>query len=173
MSVSPLHSFVRMADDEIPEFLAGPHHLTVCTANHDGTIHAVAMYYGFIGEHLAFQTKVKSQKIQNLRRDYRLTCMVRQGLEGDEIRGVQIVGRGEIVEDEQTVEHLIAAVRSRYTGPPGPHEDIEELVARSARNRVAVKVHVDRMASWSSLRSRRPPSRSEDGVRIRRTGPLG
>jgi PPOX class probable F420-dependent enzyme len=137
-----------MSDEEITEFLSEPNHLTACTVNHDGTIHAVAMFYGFLGADLAFQTKAKSQKIQNLRRDPRLTCLIEGGTVYSELRGVELVGKGELIEEEAQLKDLITTVRGRYIGPPSDDEDLDAIVERSARNRVVVKLHVDRVVSW-------------------------
>ena len=48
---------VRMSDDEIAEFLGRRNSMTMCTINHDGSIHAVAMWYGFLGDAIAHPTR--------------------------------------------------------------------------------------------------------------------
>jgi PPOX class probable F420-dependent enzyme len=135
-----------MTNAEIDEFLSAPNHLTACTINHDGSIHAVAMFYGFLDGTLAFQTKGKSQKILNLRRDPRLTCLVEGGSAYSELRGVELVGRGEIVEEQAPLLELIIDVRRRYVGPYTNEQRSD--VERTAKNRVVVKLHVDRVVSW-------------------------
>jgi len=37
-----------LTQEEIDEFLAGWHTMSCATMNHDGTIHLVAMWYGFL-----------------------------------------------------------------------------------------------------------------------------
>ena len=39
---------IKMSQGEIDEFLTGRHSMSMCTINHDGSIHAVAMWYGFL-----------------------------------------------------------------------------------------------------------------------------
>ena len=39
---------IKMSEAEVDEFLAERHTMTLCSINHDGTIHAVAMWYGFL-----------------------------------------------------------------------------------------------------------------------------
>jgi hypothetical protein len=39
---------IKMSQEEIDEFLAGWHTMNCATMNHDGTIHLVAMWYGFL-----------------------------------------------------------------------------------------------------------------------------
>jgi hypothetical protein len=43
--------------------------MTMCSIGPDGSIHAVAMWYGFLDGCVTVETKAKSQKVQNLRRD--------------------------------------------------------------------------------------------------------
>src|SRR5262245_23589865 len=92
-------SQIKMTPEEIEEFLGGVHTLNCATVNHDGTIHLVAMWYGFLEGCPALETKAKSQKVANLRRNPQITCLVEEGTSYDELRGVEIVGHAEIVDD--------------------------------------------------------------------------
>src|SRR5262249_61509602 len=75
MSISPeraghginQRALIRMSSEEVDAYLRQPHTMVMCTINRDSTIHAVAMYYGFLEGCVAFETKTKSQKVQNLR----------------------------------------------------------------------------------------------------------
>src|SRR5690606_1942005 len=78
---------IRMTDDEVRAFLAGRHTMNVATMNHDGTIHLVAMWYGFVGDDTAFWTYGKSQKIRNLERNPQITCLVEAGERYEELQG--------------------------------------------------------------------------------------
>ena len=66
--------------------------MTMSTISGDGSIHSVAMWYGFLEGAVAFETKTKAQKVVNLRRDPRLTCLVEAGDTYDQLRGVTLVG---------------------------------------------------------------------------------
>ena len=57
---------IKMTAEEVEAFLHEGRAMTMCTINHDGTIHAVAMWYGFVDGLVAVETKAKSQKAQNL-----------------------------------------------------------------------------------------------------------
>ncbi|MHB1923724.1 MAG: pyridoxamine 5'-phosphate oxidase family protein, partial [Acidimicrobiales bacterium] len=108
---------IRMTPEEIDDFLAGRRVASLCSINHDGTIHAVAMWYGFLEGAMAFETKAKSQKVQNLRRNPTITCMVEDGDTYDQLRGVELVGRAEIVDDPERLWALGVSVWERYNGP--------------------------------------------------------
>ena len=60
---------IKMTQDEVDEFLQGRHSMSIATINHDGSIHLVAMWYGFLEGAIAIETKAKSQKVLNLRRN--------------------------------------------------------------------------------------------------------
>ena len=71
---------IKMTTEEIDAFLNERRVATMCTTNADGSIHAVAMWYGFVDGCLAFETKLKSQKVANLRRNPNLTVALEDGL---------------------------------------------------------------------------------------------
>ena len=90
---------IQMTPDEVDAFLAERRPMTMCSLSRDGSIHAVAMWYGFLDGCVTVETKAKSQKVQNLRRDPRLTLLFEDGDYYEELRGVELVGRAEIVDD--------------------------------------------------------------------------
>ena len=70
---------IKMTDDEIRQFLREQKVMNIATINPDGNVHLVAMWYAFRGDNPAFETFAKSQKVQNLRRDPRITALVEDG----------------------------------------------------------------------------------------------
>ena len=135
-----------MTDGEIAAFLQEPHHLHVATIGRDGQPHLVAMWYGFLEGAPALWTYARSQKVVNLRRDPRLTCMIESGLDYDELKGVELVGRATIFDDQETVLAVGASVFDRYRGP-FTDED-HALLARMSAKRVAVRIDASRVVSW-------------------------
>jgi PPOX class probable F420-dependent enzyme len=108
--------------------------------------HVVAMWYGVIDGDIWFETKAKSQKAQNLRRDDRLVCLIEDGLTYDTLRGVSLEGRAEIVDDPEALWRVGVNVWERYTGPYT--DEARPLVEFMLHNRVAVRLRVDRTRSW-------------------------
>jgi PPOX class probable F420-dependent enzyme len=138
---------IKMTQDEVDEFLQGRHTMSIATVNHDGSIHLVAMWYGFLEGAIAIETKAKSQKVLNLRRNPQMTVLVEDGESYDELRGVELVGRGEIVEDPERMFELGISVFERYQG--GKYtEEMRPFVEVMLNKRVVVKLHVDRIVSW-------------------------
>jgi PPOX class probable F420-dependent enzyme len=147
---------IRMSDAEIADFLHGRHSMTMCTLNPDGSIHAVAMWYGFVGDKIAFETKRKSQKIKNLQRDPRITCLVEDGETYEELRGVSIVGTASIVEDPDLVWEAGVSVFERYQGTYT--EEMKPFVEVMLHNRYVVTVDPVKTVSWDHRKLGLPPT---------------
>jgi len=139
-------NLIRMNDEEIRAFLEEQHTLQVATIDHDGWPHLIAMWYVLIDDQVVFWTYAKSQKIVNLRRDDRLTCLVETGERYDELRGVQIKGRAIISDDRETIQRIGEAIWERYTGPL--NDTTRQMVEAQAAKRVVVFVKPVEIVSW-------------------------
>jgi PPOX class probable F420-dependent enzyme len=137
---------IRMTEQEVDEFLLGRHTMSLATINHDSSVHLVAMWYGFLEGCVAIETKTKSQKVRNLRRDPRMTCMVEDGDSYEELRGVELVGTAEIVEEPERMWEMGVNLFERYQGTYT--EEMRPFVEAMLHKRVVVKLHVDRVVSW-------------------------
>lgn len=144
---------IGMSDQEVDQFTRLRHTATVCSVNHDGTIHAVAMWYGFAAGRIAFHTKAKSQKALNLARNPSMTFLVEDGRAYDELRGVELVGRAVVVDDPGERSELAASVLQRYfdAGPQVP----DAMIERSLHNRVVIALDVKRVVSWDHRKLKR------------------
>ncbi len=139
-------SEITMTADEIEAFLVEQKVATMATMHPDGSIHAVAMWYGFLDGVLTVETKAKSQKVQNLRRDPRITFLVEAGERYEELRGVEIVGRARIIDDPEAIWTLGLSVWERYMGP---YDDSKrDALAAMLSKRVLVSPEVTRVVSW-------------------------
>ena len=137
---------IRMTDAEVAEFIRRSRTATLATIGPSGVPHVVAMWYGVLDGVILFETKAKSQKVQNLRRDDRLTCMIEDGLTYDTLRGVSIEGRGAILDDPEAIWAVGVSVWERYHGPYS--DEVKPLVEYMMRKRIVIRVEVDRVRSW-------------------------
>ncbi|MGY1944456.1 PPOX class F420-dependent oxidoreductase [Nocardia asiatica] len=137
---------IVMSDTEITEFLQRSRIATLATIGPKGTPHLTAMWYALIDGEIWFETKAKSQKAVNLRRDPRVTCMVEAGRTYDQLRGVSIEGRAEIIEDAEKLFAVGVSVWERYNGPYS--EQVRPMVEAMLHKRVAVRVVPERLRSW-------------------------
>src|SRR5260221_11369534 len=94
---------ITMTDAECAEFIEQERTATVATMGPAGFPHLVAMWYGVIDGQIWLETKSKSQKVVNLRRDDRITCLIEDGQTYDTLRGVSLGGLGVIGEDPEPV----------------------------------------------------------------------
>jgi PPOX class probable F420-dependent enzyme len=139
---------IRMTAGEIEAFLAARRTMHVATHNRDGTIHLVAMWYGFLpGGGAGFATFSRSQKVRNLQRDPRISALVQAGELYEELRGVQLSGTAEVTQDESVLLPLARSVVGRYLVLADPEEEAA-AVEGLARNRAAVLINVDKVVSW-------------------------
>ncbi|OZE94804.1 pyridoxamine 5'-phosphate oxidase family protein [Rhodococcoides fascians] len=137
---------ITMTDDEIATFLDRSRIANLATIGRDGTPHLVAMWYALVDGEIWFETKAKSQKAVNLRRDARVTVLVEDGLTYDALRGVSIEGRAEIVDDADAITKVGISVWERYTGPYS--EKVRPFVDQMMNKRIAVRIVSDRVRSW-------------------------
>ncbi|MFC9998128.1 pyridoxamine 5'-phosphate oxidase family protein [Nocardia sp. NPDC127526] len=137
---------IVMSDQEITEFLERSRIATMATVGASGRPHLIAMWYGLINGEIWFETKAKSQKAVNLRRDPRITVMVEAGDTYDQLRGVSIEGRAEIVDDPEALFQVGISVWERYTGPYS--EEAKPFVEAMLNKRVAIRVVPERVRSW-------------------------
>jgi PPOX class probable F420-dependent enzyme len=137
---------ITMSESETATFLERSRIANLATIGRDGRPHLVAMWYALIDGDVWFETKSKSQKAVNLRRDSRVTILVEDGLTYDTLRGVSIEGRAEIVDDPASIRRVGISVWERYTGPYS--DDVAPLVDQMMNKRIAVRIAVDRVRSW-------------------------
>jgi PPOX class probable F420-dependent enzyme len=137
-----------MTPDEIRRFLGEEKKLQVATVNPDGSPHLTTLFYVLDGDRIAFWTYASSQKIKNLERDPRISCLVEDGEDYFELRGVSITGRAELVREEDRIREIGTAVASRMVNGADLGEIGAAEVERQVRKRVGVLVTPTRVASW-------------------------
>jgi PPOX class probable F420-dependent enzyme len=139
---------VRMSEEEIAQFLDRSRVLTLATLDAAGKPHLTAMWFGHIDGTIYFETKSKSQKAVNLRRDPTLTCMAEAGDTYDQLRGVAIEGTAHLIEDTDDEEYWKAGIDiyERYVGPYSP--EVRPFVEAMMNNRIVVRVEPTRVRSW-------------------------
>jgi hypothetical protein len=135
---------VQMSSAEVAEFLAGSRKVQMATLNPDGSVHLVTMFYAMVDERIAFWTYRTSQKALNLARDPRITCLVEDGTDYFELRGVQVIGAVRCIED---LPGVLAIGRLIASGM-GTGAALEEYVTHAARKRHAYIVEPRRIISW-------------------------
>ena len=148
---------IAMTPAEVDAFVAERRPMTMCSLSPDGSIHAVAMWYGFVDGLVTVETKAKSQKAKNLRRDPHLTLLFEDGDYYEELRGVELVGQAEIIEDPERLWSLGVSVFERYYAPFT--EELRPFIETMLHKRVGIALHVERTVSWDHRKLGLPSTR--------------
>jgi PPOX class probable F420-dependent enzyme len=137
---------IRMTDDEVAAFVEESRTATLATVGPTGMPHLVAMWYAVVDGTICFETKVKSQKVRNLLRDERVTCLIEDGDTYDTLRGVSFEGRGVVIDEPEMNLRVGISVWERYYGPYTDEQ--RPFVEAMMNKRVVVRVEVARARSW-------------------------
>jgi nitroimidazol reductase NimA-like FMN-containing flavoprotein (pyridoxamine 5'-phosphate oxidase superfamily) len=86
-----------MSPEEVDAFLCGEHTCRVATVGADGAPHVAPLWFVWDGAALWLHSLVRSQRWTDLIRNPRVAVVVDAGTDYAELRGVQLVGRAEVV----------------------------------------------------------------------------
>jgi PPOX class probable F420-dependent enzyme len=137
---------VAMSDDEMWSFIEKQKTVQVATINRDGTPHLVPLWFALVDGDIVLETFTKSQKVKNLQRDPRLTVLFESGERYEELRGVTLYARAELVQEVERVHQLHMAVLRRNTDYSD--ELLEEVTRGMAHKKTAVLIKPQRRFSW-------------------------
>ena len=137
---------IVMTDDEITDFVARSRTGTMATIGAGGQPHLVAMWYAVLEGEIWVETKIKSQKVVNIRRNPRVSFMIEDVMTYDSLAGVSFEGVAEIHDDPDTIFAVGVSVWERYNGPYT--DDLKPAVDMMMNKRVAVRIVTDRIRSW-------------------------
>jgi len=135
-----------MSEDEIGDFVDNSRTGTLATVGPDGQPHLTAMWYAVVDGEIWLETKAKSQKAVNLKRDPRVSFLIEDGQTYDTLRGVSFEGVAEIVDDPDTIFRVGISVWERYTGPYT--DEVKPFVDQMMNKRIAVRIVTRRTRSW-------------------------
>ncbi|MGH3734101.1 MAG: pyridoxamine 5'-phosphate oxidase family protein [Micromonosporaceae bacterium] len=140
----------RMSAGEVEAFIAERKTLMVASLDRDGAPHLVPMWFAVRDGEIVFWTYRRSQKVLNLRRDPRLSCLVEAGESYGELRGVSMRGTATIVDDPDAVRRMGETIVLRYAGPldDAARQAVAAAVAARAPKRVGVIFRPDHTATW-------------------------
>lgn len=148
-------SQIVMSQEEITDFVARSRTGTMATVGAGGQPHLVAMWYGIVDGDIWVETKAKSQKAVNIRRDPRVSFMIEDGMTYDSLVGVSFEGVAEIHDDPDTIFAVGVSVWERYNGPYT--DDLKPAVDMMMNKRVAVRIAPRRVRSWDHRKLGLPP----------------
>jgi PPOX class probable F420-dependent enzyme len=125
---------IVMSEAEITDFVTNSRTGTLATIGPDGQPHLTAMWYAVVDGEIWLETKAKSQKAVNLKRDPRVSFLLEDGDTYDTLRGVSFEGIAEIVDDPDALHRVGISVWERYTGPYSDERVGVRIVSRRTRS---------------------------------------
>jgi len=138
---------IRMSEDEIWQLIENEKSLQVATLNKDGSPHLTTLWFAIVDQALVFETYTKSQKIRNLERDPRIAVLVEAGEAYDQLRGVSINARAELVTEREEVHKVALAVMTRNQ-PEISRDLLDDAAKKMAAKRTGVVVRLEKVISW-------------------------
>lgn len=147
---------IVMTDVEITEFIRRSRTLVLASTNAAGAVHLVPMWFGIVDGMICFETKAKSQKVVNFRRDDRASVLIEAGDVYGELRGVSQEGTVELVDDPAFLWKVGLSVWERYTGPYTANDT--QALETMLNKRIAGIFHPVRTRSWDHRKLALPPS---------------
>lgn len=140
-----------LTEAEQAELLREARVLQVASINRDGTPHLVPMWFVLDDDGLiSFTTYGTSQKVRNLERDSRVTVLVEAGTAYQDLRGISIDARAEIVRDPPLTARLMAISAAKQAGGPRPARAVspQTELPPQAYKRVVIRIHPLRVRTW-------------------------
>jgi nitroimidazol reductase NimA-like FMN-containing flavoprotein (pyridoxamine 5'-phosphate oxidase superfamily) len=145
----PRRHQIRLTPEEQAAFLRDNPKCALATLDQYGFPHVVAMGF-YVEDGIFYMTSyAKAQKVLNIRRNPKVGLMVETGASYAELKGVMVRGACEIIDDVETVRHVMNHRRgSPESGRRGSPESGRRGSPDSAAKRVVLKVTPHKTASW-------------------------
>ncbi len=138
---------IAIDEAERRRYIADALTIILVSNGRDGYPHAVPMWFTADDDGCVYMTTYgRSQKAVNLRRDPRVALLVESGVRYDQLKGVLIRGRAEVLDDLELAVRVLIRIQTKHVGALA--EGVEEVMRMQARKRVVLKITPERVASW-------------------------
>jgi PPOX class probable F420-dependent enzyme len=148
---------IIMTADEVSTYLENKLTIVINSIGKDGVPHPAPMWFAVEDDGaIVMTTFTKSQKIQNLKRDPRVTLLLEDGTVYAELRGVIFHGVAELEEDVDAVVAILAAIGRRDSGGGGETSGVASALSEAeqaglraqAVKRTAMRIRPTKVVSW-------------------------
>ncbi len=143
---------IIMTSDEVSTYLQSKLTIVINSIGRDGVPHPAPMWFAVEDDGaIVMTTFTKSQKIQNLKRDPRVTLLLEDGTLYAELRGVIFHGVAELHRDTDFVMRVLREINARGTDGGGADtlSEAEQAGMRAqAEKRTAMRVRPTKVVSW-------------------------
>ncbi|MEX0942354.1 MAG: pyridoxamine 5'-phosphate oxidase family protein [Pseudomonadales bacterium] len=150
---------ITMRQDEIRDFLDKGRTMILVSNGKDGFPHPMPMWFWVDDLGVVYMTTFrKSQKINNIKRDPRVSLLLESGDAYQELKSVLIFSNAEVIDDiDYTAEILFNLSSARGDLKIGEAEEntaIKAALRKTAEKRVVIKLVPDKIISWDHSKLR-------------------
>jgi len=141
---------IRMSEEEVRSFLRSHKTMTINSNGPGGYPHPMPMWFAVDEDGTVRMTTFrKSQKVLNLRRDPRVSLLVEAGEAYNELRGVVVYGKAEVVDDLEVVKAILRRISGvGNLADPAAQKGADTVIAGTAAKRVAILIRPEKIVSW-------------------------
>jgi PPOX class probable F420-dependent enzyme len=140
---------IRMSEEEVDQFLRSHKTIILNSIGPRGYPHPMPMWFTVADDGAIWMTTFrKSQKVQNLRRDPRVSLLVESGEVYSELAGVVLYGDAEIIDDIDVVTRILGTASGAPSGDAAARPEVQEVMRKNAAKRVCLRVKPERVVSW-------------------------
>ena len=141
---------IRMSEEEVRSFLRSRKTMMINSNGPGGYPHPIPMWFAVDDDGTVRMTTFrKSQKVMNLGRDPRVSLLVEAGETYNELRGVVVYGKAEVVDDLEVVKETLRRIsRVGNLEDPAARKGADAVIGRTAAKRVAILIRPEKIVSW-------------------------
>jgi nitroimidazol reductase NimA-like FMN-containing flavoprotein (pyridoxamine 5'-phosphate oxidase superfamily) len=141
---------IRLTDQEIIDYLKSSRTIILVSNGKDGYPHPMPMWYWSDDEGTVYMTTFrKSQKINNINRDPKVSLLVESGDEYQELKGLLMYSEAEIVDElDYTRDIMFKLSVARGDAQSDQEEMIRGALQKTAEKRVVIRCKPNRIVSW-------------------------
>lgn len=141
---------ITMDNAEVEAFLRSNKTMILVSNGHNGHPHAMPMWFGIEqGGQIVMTTFRKSQKVNNIRRNPKVTLLVESGLEYSELKSVMIYADCEVIDSlAETTNVMLGLARGRGEVTDAQAEQAKANLEKTASKRVALRMTPTEVLSW-------------------------
>ena len=140
---------IAMTPGEVDSYLSEARTMILATIGPDGVPDPVGMWFVMLDSDIWMRTYAKSQKALNLQRDSRFSALAEDGERYAELRGVQLSGRVELVDDIDRICDIAAGLLVKYEGlDPVDVPAVRDAYRPTATKQIAMRLVPERVVSW-------------------------
>ena len=138
---------IAIDDAEQRRYIAEAMTIILVSNGRDGYPHAVPMWFTVEDDGCFYMTTYgRSQKAVNLRRNPHVALLVESGTRYDELKGILIRGRAEVLDDLELCVRVLTRIQTKHLGEAAGN--LGDVMRAQARKRVVLKITPERISSW-------------------------